>query len=140
MSSTPLGRSMHFHSFALAGVLSTAQWHELLDETTQAIGMTPHEPAMVWDYPTSDGAGGCGATIVRPITESFLAVDAWPDHSGAYLIVCSCRQFDVHAVKHVLNKWGLAIGGECGHTLRIPNKRKRRFVDDRPQADPMHGL
>jgi hypothetical protein len=30
---------------------------------------------------------------VLPITESFLALDTWSDHDGAYLFVCSCRPF-----------------------------------------------
>ena len=122
-----LGRNMYSYSFALTGLLSAEQWCSFLDEVTQAIGMTPVYSPAVWRYPLC-GAGGTGETIVQPITESFLAVDTWPDHGGAYLLVCSCRPFDPHVIQTILAKWKLGIGGEVGHTLRIPSEAKRRVA------------
>lgn len=111
---------MHFHSFALTGVLSSKEWQHFLYDITKLIGMNPVYTPAVWDYPLCD-AGGKGQTIVQPITESFLAVDAWPDHKGAYLVVCSCKSFEPHLIKGVLRQWGLSLAGEGGHSLRIPS-------------------
>jgi S-adenosylmethionine/arginine decarboxylase-like enzyme len=115
----PLGRSMQFHSYALVGLLSHEQWQKFLVEVTRTIGMHPVGQPAVWDYPVN-GAGGNGSTMVQPISDSFLAVDTWPDHRGAYLLICSCRQFNPRTLKELLRHWQLWVAGECGHSLRIP--------------------
>lgn len=123
----PLGRSMHFHAFSLQGTsMPRENWRRFLDELVVTIGMTPVGAPAVWHYPTDKGFGGFGSTLVQPITESFIAVDTWPDHGGAYLIICSCRRFDAHQIKPLLKKWHLAICGEIGHALRLLNKNEMR--------------
>jgi len=119
MEKEPLGLSMHLHSFALSGFLSATQWHEFLNEAASHIGMRPCGTPAQWDYPVC-GEGGNGSTFVQPITESFLAVDTWPDHQGAYFLVCSCRPFDAAELAPLLKTFGLRIAGEVGHSLRIP--------------------
>lgn len=88
----PLGRRMFSRGIVLHGRLTVPRWHLFLAECAIAMGMAPVGDAAVWDYPVN-GAGGNGTTIVQPITESFLALDIWPDHDGAYLFVCSCKEF-----------------------------------------------
>ena len=44
-----------------------------------------------------------------PITESFLALDTWADHKGAYLFVCSCRSFFTVDIEAVANGFGLKV-------------------------------
>lgn len=122
MTNEVLGRKMHCHSFSLAGVLSETNWKDFLAELTAAIDMNAAGSPAVWQYPLN-GAGGTGATIVQPITDSFLIVDTWPDHKGAYLFVCSCRAFDHRTIKRVLKQWSLTVFGEVGHTLRIPTEQ-----------------
>ena len=48
-------------------------------------------------------------TAVQPITESFIALDTWPDHDGAYLFVCSCRKFDMVDLVAAIRKFDLAL-------------------------------
>jgi S-adenosylmethionine/arginine decarboxylase-like enzyme len=114
-----LGRRMHFQAFALRGRLENERWRVVLADATAAIDMANAGDAAEWVYPLANGAGGQGATIVQPITESFLALDTWPDHDGAYLIVCSCRPFDARALDHVLKAHGLVVTGTANHRLEI---------------------
>jgi S-adenosylmethionine/arginine decarboxylase-like enzyme len=124
-----LGRSMHMHSFSLQGTsMPHENWRHLMNELVVAIGMRPVGAPASWHYPTEDGHGGFGTTMIQPIIQSFLAVDTWPDHGAAYLIVCSCRRFDVQQIKPLLKKWRLTICGESSHVLRLPHR------------DEMHGL
>src|SRR5437764_6952631 len=113
----PLGRSMHFHGFSLAGMLSLERWESLLNDVTNALEMKPAGIPAVWNYPMTCGAGGNGSTMIQPITESFVALDTWPDHNGAYLLVCSCRNFRADAVMRVLSTYKLRVNGEVGHVL-----------------------
>lgn len=80
-------------ALALKGTTSARGWRDLLEHVARAIGMSPSAPPAEWNYPM-EGKGGSGLTIVQPITESFIALETWPDHGGAYLFVCSCMPID----------------------------------------------
>lgn len=113
-----LGQRMHAYGLTLRArspqvTLSTEEWVDFLNQVTAAIGMSPVYDEKVWTYPV-DGKGGCGQTIVLPITESFLALDTWPDHRGAYLFICSCKPFDHARVQACAEAFGLAPGVEPG--------------------------
>ncbi len=105
---TVLGTRMHAAGIVLHGHLDQVQWMHLLRKITFAIGMEPVGEPAIWVYPV-DGKGGSGVTMVLPITESFLALDTWSDHDGAYLFICSCRMYDVNAVNAVVVASGLAM-------------------------------
>ena len=77
------------------------EWEALLLDICRLMQMHPVHKAARFKYPVK-GKGGVGFTIVQPITESFLALDAWPDHDGAYLFICSCKEFDKHKVVEFL--------------------------------------
>lgn len=100
MAEVPLGERMHSFGLVLHGTLSETRWLQFLHEVALAIGMSAVADPAVWTYPL-DGKGGTGQTIVLPITESFLALDTWADHSGAYLFVCSCRNFQCEHIETV---------------------------------------
>jgi S-adenosylmethionine/arginine decarboxylase-like enzyme len=108
-----LGARMHSMGVVLHGSLSNDRWLELLNEIARAIGMTAVGEAKVWDYPL-EGKGGTGQTIVLPITESFLALDTWRDHSGAYLFVCSCRPYYSADIDAVAASFGLKVSLSSG--------------------------
>lgn len=97
---------MHVFGVVLHGRLTRERWIEFLNECASRIGMKPVAEPKVWSYPI-EGAGGLGDTIILPITESFLALDTWPDHDGAYLFVCSCRQFFSAVIEGVAIEYGL---------------------------------
>lgn len=100
---------MHSAGLVLKGRMTSEQWIALLRDITSAIGMTAVGTPVVFNYPL-EGKGGQGTTFFLPITESFLIIDTWPDHDGAYLFVSSCREYDVGAIDEVAQKCGLEIG------------------------------
>lgn len=102
----PLGKRMHSFGVVLRGGLSDQRWVTFLRDVARAIGMTAIDEPAVWSYPL-DGKGGEGQTIILPITESFLALDTWRDHRGAYLFVCSCREFEASDIDRVAISYGL---------------------------------
>ena len=104
-----LGTRMHSAGLVLQGVLTPARWLEFLAEVAKAIGMSAVDEAKVWTYPALDGKGGSGQTIVLPVTESFLALDTWADHHGAYLLVCSCRSYYTADIDLVAERFGLKV-------------------------------
>lgn len=108
MSWPGFGKELSTQPVALRGVLSTPSWRAFLVECARALDMHPIADPAVWEYPM-DSKGGVGTTIVQPITESFLAIDTWSDHQGAYLIVASCRRFEMSALAPVFEKFCLGI-------------------------------
>jgi hypothetical protein len=101
-----LGERMHVLGVVLRGQLEELRWLEFLSAVARAIGMDAVGEPKVWTYPF-EGKGGTGQTILLPITESFLALDTWKDHSGAYLFICSCRPFDSLVVDRVAREFGV---------------------------------
>lgn len=99
---------MHSQSLVLRGRLSDGDWKLFLAKCTEAMGMRPVCEATVWNYPI-DGRGGFGMTAFQPLTESFIAVDTWPDHDGAYLFVASCRKFDVARLADTIREFALRL-------------------------------
>lgn len=105
-----LGRRMWSQNFALRGRLTSEQWEWLLRDCALAMGMTPAGHSAKWSYPTHDGKGGFGTTICQPMTESFIVIDTWPDHDGAYLHVASCQKFDPASLISPARRAGIEIG------------------------------
>lgn len=106
MEEQALGARMHSYGVVLVGKLDQLRWLEFLNAVATAIGMEPVGEPKVWTYPF-EGKGGTGQTILLPITESFLALDTWRDHSGAYLFVCSCRPYGIIAIDICAGSFGL---------------------------------
>lgn len=109
----PLGEKMHSLGMVLRGKpqigigrKQETSWLAFLHSVADSIGMSAVDHPACWTYPV-DGKGGQGQTIILPITESFLALDTWPDHRGAYLFVCSCRPFDSFVVDRTARIWGM---------------------------------
>lgn len=109
IADVPLGERMRVFGVVLHGALPETRWLQFLHEVALSIGMSAVDQPAVWTYPV-DGKGGNGQTIVLPITESFLALDTWCDRSGAYLFVCSCRQFYSEDIDKVAALFGLKPG------------------------------
>lgn len=115
------GQRMHCAGIVLKGTLTDAvRWIELLEAIAEAIGMSAVEEPKVWSYPTANGSGGVGMTIVLPITESFLALDTWSDHDAAYLFVCSCRLFHTADIDKVAQTF----------SLKVTTDSRRRFYNE----------
>lgn len=104
---------MHSLGVVLRGALPSPRWMEFLHEVAKAIGMSAVGEPAVWTYPL-EGRGGNGQTMLLPITESFLALDTWSDHDGAYLFVCSCRPYYSADIDAVANAFGLKTALNAG--------------------------
>lgn len=117
-----LGSRMRSFGLVLHGQLTEKQWKEFLTAVCDAIGMYPVGEPTAWTYPL-EGKGGTGQTIMLPITESFLIVDTWSDHDGAYLFVCSCREFAMGGILDVADNFSLQAStepeGAFFHQLRL---------------------
>lgn len=111
-----LGAEMHVAAFSVVGVMAENQWREFLATLAGALGMTVCAAPAQWAYPM-DGRGGNGLTIVQPITESFIAVETWPDHAGAYLFVVSCKPISHKSVFHVVSEFELEVRQGLNHKL-----------------------
>lgn len=117
-----LGERIRAFGVVLHGGLAETRWVQFLHEVALSIGMSAVADPAVWTYPV-DGKGGSGQTIVLPITESFLALDTWPDHRGAYLFVCSCRPYRTEDIDAVAALFGLKAShdedGRFRHELKL---------------------
>lgn len=115
---------MYHRGFVLLGKRTPAEWLALVKDLVHAIGMTPAGDPHVWTYPNGAGAGGVGQTIIQPLTESFIALDSWDDHVGAYLFICSCKPFDRGPVFQLAKRRELGIDMEKSYEMSIPVKAR----------------
>jgi len=120
MENLPLGRRMHTRGTTLKGSLSTEQWHDFVKQATAAIGMEAVGVPGFWQYPVNE-KGGVGFTLVQPITESFVCLDTWSDHNGAYLFICSCRPIRAAKLRQVIADFHLVIHNEFSIQQELPN-------------------
>lgn len=76
MDGKEFGSCMHVSAFALIGDVDEQKCFLVDREIIDAIGMhlTGLSPT-VWKFPTVDGKGGEGSTIVESLTESFVGWD-----------------------------------------------------------------
>jgi len=121
LAEVALGGRMHSQSLVLRGRLPEREWKRFLTACVAAIGMTPFAEPVVWRYPQDEKYAG-GLIFVQPIMESFVALDTWPNHDGAYLFIASCREFKTVQVMEVVRQFGLLLDVEASHapiTLRI---------------------
>lgn len=119
LAESAIGMLMHSQSLVLRGRLLDGDWKLFLAKCTEAIGMTPVCEAAVWNYPI-EGRGGVGMTAFQPLMESFIALDTWSDHDGAYLFIASCRKFDVSQLAKTIREFALGVvDSGAPSTLRL---------------------
>ena len=104
-----LGDRMDIVALTLKGSVNKTAIEKLVSRLTKALKMNKAHEKVVYDYPVG-GKGGTGFTHIQPITESFVAIDVWPDLNGAYLVICSCKKIDLFLVNHLAIKLGYRIG------------------------------
>lgn len=113
-----LGERMDVVTLTIKGHSSIVTGRALVEALVQVLGMSKvHEPIQ-YDYPV-DGNGGTGFTFIQPITESFVAFDAWPDFGGAYLIICSCKTVNINKVSKKVRAMGFKIKQIKAHELNL---------------------
>lgn len=115
-----LGEKLEVVGFALKGSTTKGDVIDLADAITKALKMhKAHEPMMYW-YPINN-LGGLGFTFIQPITESFIAFDAWNDFGGGYLIICSCKNVNLNKINRLVQKMGYKVKKMCANELRLSN-------------------
>ena len=100
------GSRMKVLLMSVKGDVSEDIGTRLVQRLVKALGMSVAPGSSLCKYPV-DGKGGTGYTMFQPITESFIAFDAWPDLSGGYLVICSCGQLPIGPVLDVVNDFDL---------------------------------
>lgn len=115
-----LGERMDIVSFALKGDSSRFGASHLIEEIIRTLDMNKAHSAVTYGYPVGN-CGGVGFTTIQPITESFVAVDSWPDFKGIYLIICSCRTVNLNKVTKKIRALGYKIKKVCANELRLKN-------------------
>lgn len=117
-----LGSRLLLAGFAVKGKVDPLVAHNILRACIQAMDVKSVHTSCLYNYP-ADGKGGTGFTLIQPITESFLAVDSWPDHGGAYVVLASCKWFDPQAVKQVIIDMGLQVIGDAIEGLTLSHAK-----------------
>ena len=126
---TVLGERMYVLMLAVKGNVSEESGTLLVKELVEEIGMTVAPGDSISRYPV-DGKGGVGYTFFQPLTESFIAFDAWPDFDGAYLFVCSCCEFDCREVYSIVEKHGLKSTQVASARLEMEGRGNGNIRED----------
>lgn len=100
-----LGKGIQVAAFALQGSVELADAVRLVESVSDTLNVKRVYSNTLCQYPTPEGGGGKGYTLFQPITESFIAIDAWEDHGGLYLFVVSCVPFEVARLLAVVCKY-----------------------------------
>jgi S-adenosylmethionine/arginine decarboxylase-like enzyme len=104
-----LGEQIFVVTVPLIGEIKSNDCNKIVDKIIHCIRMSPVHKPTKYKYP-ANGKGGVGFTFIQPITESFIALDSWPQHNGAYLIICSCKEVKIKKVINCVKKFNLTVG------------------------------
>jgi len=108
-----LGTRLIVTGWRMAGRVAPMRLTLVLNNLVVLAGMsTGGLKPKIWSYPTLEGKGGVGETIVQPLVESLIFGDAWKDHNVTYIILASCKEYDAQAIRDYLAQ-------EIGPVLRM---------------------
>ena len=116
-----LGERLDVVAITIKGHASIVAGTRLVGEIVKTLEMNKVHEAIRYEYPVS-GNGGNGFTFIQPITESFIAFDAWPDFDGAYLIICSCKTVNLNKVSKKIRACGYKIKQIKANELNLGRK------------------
>ena len=116
-----LGDCLHVSAFAVTGDVSLVRCGQLVAGVIKEIKMTMAHESVVFSYPVG-GKGGEGFSLVQPLVESFSVFDSWPNRKipGAYLVIASCKSYDIRDVITVLKSFNLKVHQTLHGTLGLP--------------------
>jgi hypothetical protein len=98
------GKQVFIFGASLSGEIPQKKWEEFLPRLCRVAGLKPSHEGKTFDYPLEPDGTYIGFIHIQPIITSFVALDVWPNHNGGYLHICSCEQFNIGAIKHLLQK------------------------------------
>ena len=120
-----LGRRIWIMDLTVLGKDSEGGWVRFLYGIANALDMALAGTPDVRRYPL-DGKGGNGLTIFQPITDSFLALDTWPDHGGVHFTIHSCKEFNASVVLTYIYAQGLKVHTTKSHIMELPDGQVRQ--------------
>jgi hypothetical protein len=112
------GDTLNMAAISIKGELTQERCDALVEGIIAAVGLQCIPGRILYKYPY-DGGGGNGFTMIQPITESFVAIDQWEDHNGGYLILCSCKNFDMEIIESLIRGFELKILSKKYITLSL---------------------
>jgi len=136
MKAEVLGLTMYVSVFAVRACPPPDRMKKVLKGLVEYIGMTTGGLAsQVWFYPW-ESMGGEGETTVlpfltvQPLMESLsmgvgaIAGDTWREHGGSYIIIASCRSYNIQKVCAYLGKEaGLVVDFSEAPPVSLKGKR-----------------
>lgn len=113
-----LGSNMTVAAFTVKGNVHRLAAQRVVESVVKTLKMNKaHEP--VWYHYPVNNCGGTGFTLIQPITESFIAFDAWPDFKGAYVVICSCKPVDIDKVMGLFKKLNYKVKQSKANYLNL---------------------
>ena len=94
------GKRSYISGFSFYGDVNPGTIERLINEVIPAIGMTPIFNKALFQWVEE----GVGFIHVQCLYESCVLADAWPKHNGGYLIVVSCKPYDIGIVARVMRE------------------------------------
>ncbi len=99
------GKRSYVSGFAFEGPSDPEAVNDLVLKVIDAIGMTPIFDAKIFNW-VEDGVG---FIHVQCLYESCVLADVWPKHKGGYLLVVSCKKYDLEAVAKTMHDNGYMV-------------------------------
>jgi hypothetical protein len=107
------------------GVVGHASCSKLSDAIVSAIGMTKVGEPHWTPFPDAPGAIATG-TFHQPLGESSILIEPFPERNIAYLMVSSCKNYHVLAIRNACKNQGLE-----------PGKGMRSVMNERGEVELM---
>jgi len=83
------GKQIFILGATLSGHIPQEDWRQFLPAILAIAGLNKSHEGHTYNYPND-----LGFIHMQPIISSFVVLDAWPAHNGAYLHICSCKEFN----------------------------------------------
>lgn len=99
------GRRTYVSGFAFHGSTDPEAVSHLVLKVIADIGMTPIFDKKIFEW-TEDGVG---YIHVQCLYESCVIADVWPKHNGGYLLVVSCKKYDLDAITKAMHDLGYMV-------------------------------
>lgn len=99
---TDFGRHSYVTGLSFTGPTDPKIINNLVLDVIDSINMTPIFDSKVFHW-TEDGVG---FIHVQCLYESCVLVDVWPKHEGGFMLVVSCKKYDLDPIVNTMHSHG----------------------------------